>query len=382
MVKLLYTIFFYFILISISFAQPWNKIAYTDDHASFRSYLDGNSNTINVWQEESPYSTQYAIDNVCVGWECSQEDLNTYFLYSGSHMSTWSDWNRGTFEQASNNFAKCTVTDGTHYEKSRFLSEIFNCIGGGFSSNHHLSSSAEFVYDNSQGDQFAQSHSAWIPTLSYALYRVADTKYSDGWTIFDVRAALRKSSTNYPNFGYERSTYSGPNNKVDGWGMPNLQTALSYTLNDLPLFSPFITSIDYKENFNQLYIVGVDWMSALLQNTVLVLFETHPPENATPNDGIILFEGKFSNSNGIVIINKDKIPDRYYIGKSYYLGVFSQYIDNSYTPMNTYQRADGSVFNMDVYPLELPDLYHKVEAWKIQSKMLKTETGKIINFGN
>jgi len=361
------------------FALPYNQITMTKEHARFDYYLRGNADTENVWNGASPYTDQYCDDNVWVdGIDLAPgPSLSEMWLDSESFDNGSSEWNFGTFVYASSPLIELSVDHDSPGTKKVFQSNRVSCAGGQFETagTHYINSAIEFVYDNSEGE-YCTTSSAWIPTIAYAFYRIADDKWADGWTIFDVRAALRKSATNYPNFGYNRSTYTGT--KVDGYGMPSLSTALTYTLSDLPVFSPFVNSIEYTEQ--GLKVVGVDWMSTLLDNTTLVIFDTKPSENAVPSDGVIIFEGKFETTDGEIYIDlKDKYPN-IELNTIYYLCVFSKHTDGSYTSMTIYEKEDGTIYNLDLYEFQITSFLKDVKAWRTSSGMLKTNLGKTINF--
>ncbi len=348
MKKILLLTLCFILIASIGYAQPWGMIAFTWPHGSFKQYLGGNQTTETIWNEISPFSDAFVQESV---YEYGQSSgsypmPDTVFLYSRSYLGVGYEMNRGTYAQA----IKPEIWFDTQREgemvKNRFQSDRVTCVGGKWIDDHYRNSAVEFVNDNSKSSVVGQYCSSWIPTMAYAFYRIAEEKQDLGWTIFDVRAALRMSSTNYPNFGYGNSTYGGT--RVEGFGMPDLATALSYDLADISLFAPFINSI-YVLGDN-IKVVGVDWISTLLKNSTIVLFSTMPGENATPEDGLILFSGKFSDNVSGVYIDLNSIPIEYQNGTRY-LAVFSQYHDNSFTHMNTYKHSDGTVFNMDAYEI-------------------------------
>ena len=360
-------------------ALPYNQGAMTYEHGRFDYYLRGNSDTENVWNEVSPYTDQYCDDNVWVDGIDSAPgpSLSERWLDSESYDAERSEWNLGNYAIASSPLVEISVDHDLPGTKKVFQSNRISCAGGQFETagTHYINSAIEFVYDNSEGE-YCTSSSAWIPTIAYAFYRIADTKWEDGWTIFDVRAALRKSATNYPNFGYNRSTYSGA--KVDGYGMPSLATAMTYDLSDLPVFSPFINSIEYTEQ--GLKIVGVDWMSTLLENTVLSIFSSKPAEDAVPSDGTIVFDGKFETTSGTIYVDLlDKYPN-IALNTTYYIGAFSEHTDGSYTSMTIYEKEDGTVYNLDLYEFQITSFLKDVVTWKTVGGILRTNLGKIINF--
>jgi hypothetical protein len=370
-----------FLLLSANvYALPYNQTAMTWEHGRFDYYLRGNSDTENIWNETSPYSDSYCDDNVWVsGIDPSPApSLSERWLDSRSYDIEKAEWDLGNYTIASSPLIELSVDHDRPGTKKVFQSNRISCAGGYFLTNgyHYINSAVEFVYDHSEGSEYAETSSSWIPTVAYAFYRIADVKWGDGWTIFDVRAALRKSATNYPNFGYARSTYTGT--KVDGYGMPSLSTALTYTLADLPVFSPFIQSVVYTDQ--GLRVRGVDWMSTLLENTTLVIFNSKPSESAAPSDGTIVFEGKFETTSGEIFIDlKEKYPN-IELNTIYYLCAFSKHIDGSYTSMTIYEKEDGTIYNLDLYEFQITSFLEDVKGLKTTGGFLKSGTGKIINF--
>lgn len=211
--------------------------------------------------------------------------------------------------------------------------------------NRSTTPAIEFIGDIPDGTSYV------IPNIAFAGWLLADLNWKKGWTTLDVRAALRQSSHNYPEYGYNRAVLQGDGNTYGGWGFPDLEAAMLLQTEDLHIFAPFLNTWTYSEDI--LTITGCDWVSAVRQNlgSYIVHFTEQPTASSVPQDGTILWQGNFEDHRNI-----DRTPGDIQLehtvlidASDFWIGVFTEHVDGSYSRMTEFERDDASIFNMNAY---------------------------------
>jgi hypothetical protein len=123
-------------------------------------------------------------------------------------------------------------------------------------------------------------------TDSGAIARVAGEfayvwNQNPSWTRYQVRAAMRQTASNYPNWA-----------TGSGFGVPNKTAAAAVTTFDL--HGPYGMTLRHSPSANAIY---VDWMNFITPDfgkTVIVKFPMEPTEDSTPDSpgATILYSGE------------------------------------------------------------------------------------------